>query len=339
MIHDANNPESIPALLHLIAERRSFLVTSHARPDGDAIGSALGMMHLLEGLGKHVDVAFADPIPVIYRTLPGVERIAATLPPSGAAPDVVIFLECGGVEHTGFTAAQFAAMGSSCTVNIDHHQSGRAFADFNWIDSKCAAVGGLIYNLAVASGVEITPAMATCLYTAVLTDTGSFTYPGTVASTFALAQHLVERGADANRIAQAVYFSNPAAKIRLLGTALRNLHVETPIAWAWVTLDEMNAAGASVEDSEGIVNYLIGIAGIEVAAFLRELPGGTEFRLSLRSKGHCDVARIADDFGGGGHRSASGCTLPGPLATATDRILADLRACTPRQIRAETLLA
>ncbi|MEO7027953.1 MAG: bifunctional oligoribonuclease/PAP phosphatase NrnA [Acidobacteriaceae bacterium] len=324
MSHHSNITDAVPALLQLIAERHSFLITSHARPDGDAIGSALGMMHLLEGLGKRVDIAFADPIPVIYRTLPGVERIATTLPET--APDAVIFLECDRLERTGFTAAQFAALGSPCTVNIDHHLSGRAFADFNWIDPQCAAVGGLVYDLAVASGADITPAMATCLYTAVLTDTGSFTYPGTVASTFALAKYLVERGADANRIAQSVYFSNPAAKIQLLGIALRNLHIEMPIAWAWVTLDEMSEAEASVEDSEGIVNYLIGIAGVEAAVFLRELPGG-EFRLSVRSKSHCDVSQIAEAFGGGGHRSASGCTLPGPLENATDRILTQLRTC------------
>ncbi len=338
MSFHSNIPDPVTALLQLIAERRSFLITSHARPDGDAIGSALGMMHLLEGLGKRVDITFADPIPVIYRTLPGVERIATTLPASDAAPDAIILLECDRPERTGFTPAQFAAMGSPFTINIDHHLSGRAFADFNWIDPLCAAVGGLVYDLAVASGADITPAMATCLYTAVLTDTGSFTYPGTGASTFALAKDLVERGADANRIAQSIYFSNPAAKIQLLGIALRNLHIEMPIAWAWVTLDEMTEAEASVEDSEGIVNYLIGIAGVEAAVFMRELPGG-EFRLSVRSKSHCDVSQIAEAFGGGGHRSASGCTLPGPLQSATDRILTQLRTCVTAGTRTETLLA
>jgi len=325
--------DDIAALLELIAQRHSFLVTSHARPDGDAIGSALGMMHLLDGLGKHVELAFADPIPVIYSRLPGAERIAAKLP--STPPDAVILLECDSLERTGYTAADFAAMGPTFTINIDHHLSGRCFADFNWIDAKCCAVGGLVYDLAVVSGVDITPAMATCLYTAVLTDTGSFTYAGTVASTFALAQHLVERGANANRIAQAVYFSNPPSKIRLLGAALRNLHVETPLAWAWITLGDMEAADANVEDSEGIVNYLIGIADIEAAVFLRELPGGAGFRLSLRSKEVVDVARVAECFGGGGHRNASGCNLPGPLTDATERILTRLRS----ELCAQSLLA
>jgi phosphoesterase RecJ-like protein len=324
-----NDADPIPALLQLIAERRSFLVTSHARPDGDAIGSSLGMMHLLEGLGKQVTVAFADPIPLIYRVLPGVDRIVSKLP--STPPDAVVLLECDSLERTGFSAAAFAEMAAPFTINIDHHLSGRSFASFNWIDIHSCAVGAMVYDLAVASGVDITPAIATCLYTAVLTDSGSFTYACTNASTFALAQHLVEQGADASRIAKAVYFSNPASKIQLLGAALRNLNIAPPIAWAWITLDEMASYGANVEDSEGIVNYLIGIAGIEAAVFLRELPDSAGFRLSLRSKGNIDVARVAERLGGGGHRNASGCTLEGPLASATDRILTELRA--------ETLLA
>jgi phosphoesterase RecJ-like protein len=319
----------ISTLLNLISKRQRFLITSHARPDGDAIGSALGLMHLLEGLGKHVDVAFADHIPVIYNMLPGADRIIRILP--ATAPDVAIVLECDCVERTGFAAEAFAGMGAASTINIDHHLSGRPFADFNWIDPKCCAVGAMVYDLAVASGAHITPEMATCLYTAVLTDTGSFTYVSTVASTFALAEHLVECGANANRIAQSIYFSNPASKIHLLGAALRNLHVDASLAWTWITQDDMVRASASVEDSEGIVNYLIGIAGVEAAAFLRELPGGDEFRLSLRSKSNVDVARVAEGFGGGGHRNASGCTLHGPLSSATDRIL--------NQLRAESLLA
>ncbi len=318
-----NPSDSIPTLLSLIADRDHFLVTSHARPDGDAIGSALGLMHLLEGLGKQVEVAFADPIPVIYLALPGANRITHTLPTN--PPDALIFLECDRFERTGFPIEAFDHLAATFTINIDHHLSGRRFASFNWIDPHCCAVGSMVYDLAVASSVNITPAMATCLYTAVLTDTGSFTYPSTVASTFALAEHLVQRGADANRIAQQVYFSNPASKFHLLGAALRNLHVEAPLAWAWITLDDMAASNATVEDSEGIVNYLIGIVGVEAAAFLREAPGGTHFRASLRSKNTVDVASVAELFNGGGHRNASGCTLTGPLPEALDRILTQLR--------------
>jgi len=315
--------------LELIAPRQSFLVTSHARPDGDALGSALGLMHLLDGMGKQVTVAFDDPIPAIYSWLPGVERIQRVL---ASAPDAAIVLECDRIERTGFELQAFAAMQAGLLINIDHHLSGRPFADFNWIDPEACAVGAMIYDLAVASGAKITPAMATCLYTAVLTDTGAFTYPSTTAATFALAEHLVESGADPSAIARKVYSSNRAAKIRALSVALGTMQIENGVAWAWITVEQMEQTGAVVEDCEGIVNYLIGIEEVEVAVFFRELetdpahegPAGGQFRLSLRSKGKVDVAEVAARFGGGGHRDASGCTVEGPLETAVSRLMAEL---------------
>jgi phosphoesterase RecJ-like protein len=316
--------QSIAEILALLRGRQNFLITSHTRPDGDAIGSALGMMHLLEGMGKQAVVAFADPIPRGYAMLPGVERIMHALPE--AAPDAIVLLECDRFARTGFDVADFERIGDAFTINIDHHRSGKKFASYNWIDPEAPAVGAMVYDLAVASGVAITPGMATCLYTAVLTDTGSFTYQSTTAATFALAAHLVERGADANEIAQAIYFSNPASKIRLLGAALRNVKIKGGVAWSWVTQPEMDEAGAEVEDCEGVVNYLIGIADVEAAAFLREQPGETAYRLSLRSKGDVDVAAVAESFGGGGHRNASGCNAEGTLEQVIARIVPALRA-------------
>jgi len=166
--------------------------------------------------------------------------------------------------------------------------------------------------------------MATCLYAAIISDTGSFTY-STNAETFAIVHDLAQHGADPSKIARDLYFSNPESKIRLLGTALSNLQCDGPLAWSWITNDEMESAGAVPEDCEGVVNYLISIAGVESAVFLRELPSNDQFRLSIRSKGKVDVAQIAETFGGGGHRSASGCTLDGPLDSATERILTQLR--------------
>ena len=147
--------------------------------------------------------------------------------------------------------------------------------------------------------------MATCLYAAILSDTGSFQYSSTTADTFALVHHLAARGANPSQIARDIYLSNPA--------------------WTWVTNEDMDRIGAVAEDCEGVVNYLISIAGVESAVFLREVADASQFRLSIRSKGKLDVARIAEHFGGGGHRSASGCTIDGPLDVATERILTQLR--------------
>jgi phosphoesterase RecJ-like protein len=236
------------------------------------------------------------------------------------------------VERTGFTRIE-----AQMIVNIDHHQSGRSFGDVNWIDPEACAVGAMVYDLAVASGEPITPEMASCLYTAVLTDTGSFTYASTDASTFGLAEHLLERGADANGIAQSIYFSNPESKLRVLGAALSNMEIDGEVAWTFVSRTEMDTAGAIAEDCEGIVNHLIGIAGVRAALFLRELPTGDCFRLNLRSKGSVDVAEVAERFGGGGHRHASGCTVDGSLAEVSTRLVHELRsAC---QSGCATLLA
>jgi phosphoesterase RecJ-like protein len=310
--------EAITSLLGLLRERRTFLITSHARPDGDAIGSSLGLMHLLDSMGKDVTVAFSDPIPHIFEHIPGIERIVHHLP--ATPPDAAILLECDSVARTGF-----AAIDAHFTINIDHHLSGRAFGDFNWIDPEACAVGAMVYDLAILSGMPITPAMATCLYTAVLTDTGGFTYSSTTASTFGLAQHLLESGADATGVSQAVYFSNAPSKLRLLGAALNHMHIDGPIAWAWVTQADMATAGAVVEDCEGVVNYLIGMSGICAAVFLRELPTG-EFRISLRSKNSVDVAAVAAQFAGGGHRNASGGNVDGPIEAAVSRIVSALHA-------------
>ncbi len=313
----------IDALLERIGQYDSFLITSHERPDGDAIGSALGTMHLLKALGKRATVVFADPIPAIYQTLPGAESIVSRIP--SRPMDATILLECSSFTRASLDHATFFARPPRYSFNIDHHLSGRPFADFNWIDPTACAVGAMIYQVAMRAGVEISSAMATCLYTAVLTDTGSFTYEGTSASTFALAQHLVERGADPNRTAQHIYFSNTPGRVRLLGTALNRMELDAPIAWTTITLDDMQQAEGSVEDCEGIVNHLIAIAGVEAAAFFREVIPDQQYRLSLRSKGSVDVAAVAERFGGGGHRNASGCTLEGTRAEVTRKVSNALR--------------
>lgn len=310
----------ISKLLALIGSNQRFLVTSHARPDGDAVGSVLAFSMLLDQLGKDCTAVLADPVPFIYRGLPQVERIAHSVP-SNERFDVAIVLECDGVSRTGFDTLNASAM-----VNLDHHESARPFATLNWIDTNACAVAEMVFAVIRAAEASVTSAMATCLYTAVLTDTGAFSYRGTTSRTFALAEQLVGFGADASEIARQVYFSNPVSKMRLLGRVLANLHCEGELSWAWVTQEDMRCAGAAEEDCEGAVNYLIGIDGIEAAVFLREMPGDSgRFRLSLRSKGKVDVAHVAELLGGGGHRNASGCTLDGPLQAAKDRILKDLK--------------
>ena len=313
-----DNAALIQPILQVFRSTPRFLLTSHARPDGDAVGSALGFAAILEQMGCEVDLVLADPIPLVYHSLPGVERIHRThdLPPEIPC----ILLECDGIERTGLRGLEDRVL-----INIDHHASGRAFGSFNWIDPTACAVGAMVYELARASGAEITPEIATCLYTAILSDTGSFTYGGTDARTFTLAYELTLCGAQPGQIARDMYFSSPESKVRLLGAALSRMRREGQIAWSWITIEDMEDTSAEVEDCEGVVNHLIGVTGVEAAIFLREMPGADQYRLSIRSKGSIDVARVAEHFGGGGHRNASGCTVPGPLQEAAGRVLTQLR--------------
>jgi phosphoesterase RecJ-like protein len=314
---------SIRELLEVFRSHPRFLITSHARPDGDAIGSVLAMAEVLQQLKVQTSIVLLDEIPAIYRSLPGVETIAQVPDATQIEPDLsipVILLECDGIPRSGLDGLQGRIL-----INIDHHASGREFGSVNWIDENACAVAEMVYRIAIAAGITITPSMATCLYTAILSDTGSFTYASTSADTFEMARNLAAHGASPSQIARDIYFSNPESKIRLLGAALSNLQTDGPLAWSWVTTSDMERAGAGEEDCEGVVNYLISISGVESAVFLRELPTSDQYRLSIRSKGKVNVAQVAEFFGGGGHRSASGCTLDGPLPVATERILSQLR--------------
>lgn len=302
-------------VLKQIEKRNRFLLTSHARPDGDAIGSALACWQILRSMGKEADVILRDGVPRIYQSLPFAGEIVQTERVDGGY-DAAIVLECDGIERTRLDGLE-----SQFLINIDHHLSGRPFADVNWIDPQAVATAEMVYRVAREAGVPVSPEIATCLYTAVLTDTGSFMFEGTSERTFALARQLVLAGADPADCARHVYFGHSTAKMRLLGAALSHLEREGELAWFWVTQQEMERFHALEEDCEGLVNYALSIYDVQVAILLRELPD-CRVRISLRSKGKVDVARIAERFGGGGHRCASGCALAGPLPEALGRVLA-----------------
>lgn len=305
-------------VLAAIESAGTLLVTSHARPDGDAIGSVLAMAMILDQMGKTAVMVLSDPVPSIYRSLPRASEIRHSHSVPGGY-DAAVLLECDSIART-----RLAGIETRLLINIDHHATGRRFADVNWIDTSAVAVAEMVYRLARAASVHITSTLATCLYTAILTDTGSFCYEGTDAHTFELAADLVRRGADPARIARDVYFSNTAPKMRLLGAALSTLRREGRLCWLWATTRDMEASGASEEDCEGIVNYAISIEGVDIAVFLHEQPGGT-VRMSLRSKDGIDVAAIAESLGGGGHENASGCTVTAPLDQARRQILERLQ--------------
>jgi phosphoesterase RecJ-like protein len=305
-------------VLQEIRVRRRFVVTSHARPDGDGIGSALACGQILRMMGKDAEVVMHDGVPRIYQNLPFADRAiqSNTVPEN----DAVILLECDGVRRTMLEGLEECFL-----INIDHHVSGRNFGHINWIDSSVMATAELVFRLARLACIPVDRDIATCLYTALMTDTGSFMFEGTNEQTFAVARELVLAGADPAQCARHIYFGHSTAKMRLLGTALSSLHREGPLAWIWVTQEQMTRFGAREEDCEGLVNYALSIAEVQVAIFFRELPDG-RYRISLRSKGEVNVSTVAEHFGGGGHKCASGCSVDGPLALAVAQIVERLRA-------------
>ena len=305
-------------VLSQIERRQKFILTSHARPDGDAVGSTLACCQILRSMGKQACVVLSDGVPAIYGPLPFTESVLCDTAEAPGA-EAAIILECDSVARTRLTGLE-----QHYLINIDHHATAHPFAHVNWIDPNACATAEMIFRLAREAGVKISPEVATCLYTAVLTDTGSFCFHGTTERTFALAQELVRCGADPVRIAHNVYFSTHISKMRLLGAALSNLRRDGTLAWMHVDRGAMETCQAHDEDCEGLVNYALAIQGIEVALFFREQPDG-RFRVSLRSKGHVNVAAVAEAFGGGGHECASGCALDGPLAAAVEQLLAQLR--------------
>jgi bifunctional oligoribonuclease and PAP phosphatase NrnA len=307
-------------VLKTIEAHQRFVLTSHARPDGDAVGSALACGEVLRQLGKKAEVVLSDGVPHIYRPLPFAEGVIHAQSVPGKF-DAAVILECDSVQRT-----RLANLEQHLLINIDHHSSGKPFAQVNWIDPTACATAEMIYRLALEAGVKITPQIATCLYTAVLTDTGSFTFPGTTPRTFELAEDLVRLGADPVKIAQALYLSQPLAKMLLLGKALSDLSWEGKLNWMRVTRAQMAECHALDEDCEGLVNFALSVAGIELTALFREYgPGPGGIRVSLRSKGQVNVAAIAEEFGGGGHECASGFFIDDSMANAEQQVIARLR--------------
>jgi len=301
-------------VLKNIEQRNRFLLTSHARPDGDAIGSALACCQILRVMGKQAEIVLRDGVPRIYQSLPFADKVVQSDRVNGEY-DAAIILECDSIQRTHLEGLE-----NQFLINIDHHLSGRPFANVNWIDPKAVATAEMVYRVAREAGVTVSPEIATCLYTAVLTDTGSFMFAGTNEHTFALARELVLAGADPARCARNVYFGHSTAKMRLLGAALSHLRREGSLASIWVTQEEMNQFNAKEEDCEGLVNYALSIYDVQVAILLRELPD-KRVRVSLRSKGEINVASVAEHFGGGGHECASGFSVDGSLQDALSRIL------------------
>lgn len=305
-------------VVELIESKDCFAITSHIRPDGDGLGSSLGLYWLLRALGKEVEIITRDFVPQAYQKLPGAKDIRTT-PRIDRKYDAVFVIECSDISRPGLIDLE-----KQFVVNIDHHSTSALFGDINWIDATASAVGEMIYNLCKAIGVRVTKEIAECVYTALVTDTGSFHYSNTTERTFKVASELVKAGVKPAKVSQNVFSSYAWSKLSLLSQVLATARRDGSgrVAWMRHSLEMQELAGATEEDSDGFVNYPLTVAEVEAVALLKETAPGI-YRTSLRSKGEINVARIAEKFGGGGHRNAAGCTLRGNWDEA-ERTIASL---------------
>jgi phosphoesterase RecJ-like protein len=307
-------------VVHLIEKKHRFMITSHIRPDGDGLGSGLALYWMLRSLGKEATVLLHDRVPPAYTVLPGSDMVVVAQDVVGQY-DAAFIIECSDVMRPGLPGLK-----DSFVVNIDHHSTTTPFGDINWIDPTAAAVGEMIYNLCKALGVGVTKEIAECIYTALLTDTGSFHFSNTTERTLKIASELVRVGVEPARISQALFYSYPFSKIKLLGLVLSTIERDESGRLAWVTMDRqtMIEADASEEDSDGIVNHALSVGDVDAVAFFKELSPGV-YRVSLRSKGKNNVAKVAEKFGGGGHRNAAGCRIEGDFEDVKRRVIEGLQ--------------
>ena len=312
-------------VVELIEAKGKFAITSHRRPDGDSLGSSLGLYWLLRALNKDVEVIMRDPAPNAYQQLPGAANVRVT-PAVDDSYDAVFVIECSDVTRPGLDDLE-----KQFVVNIDHHATTALFGKINWLDSTASAVGEMIYNLCKATGVRVTKEIAECVYTALITDTGSFHFSNTTERTFKVASELLRTGVKPAKAAEAVFASYPWSRIQLMGAVLSTARRDSTgrVALLRHSLEMQAAAQSSDEDADGFVNYPLTVGEVEAVAMLRESEPGV-YRTSLRSKGEVNVAKVAEKFGGGGHRNAAGCTLRGTWEEAEEKIIGLLQDAVER---------
>lgn len=309
----------------MIADSQRILFFMHVQPDGDSIGSTLGMIRSLKQMGKEAIMVGVDPIPRLFHYLPGWDTLYIPWQQVEGEWDLSCFLDCGDLKRVG-DALPVVALGKK-TLNVDHHTTNMAYAEYNYLDFSAAAVGELAYRLLREIGAPIDTETALCLYTSLVTDTGGFRYDSTGPSTHRVAAELIELGVRPYEVASAIFENESPARLALLARALDTLRVDESgkVAYMVVTREMMERAGASDDEIEGIVNYARSISGVEVGILFKEAPDG-RVRVGLRSRRTVDVGAIAVSFGGGGHARASGCTFLVPIEQAVEQVLQAVKA-------------
>ena len=303
-----------------ILARQRFLISSHAKPDGDSIGSQLAMAYALEALGKDVRIVNADPAPEHYTGFPGVDHIEVTRSIEERDAEALIVMESGDLKRTAV-----AGLEGRFTINIDHHQGNTFYGDLNWVDEAAAACGEMVFDLIEALGVPLTIEIATHVYLAILTDTGSFHYSNITPKTFDICRQAVSAGVNPAAMARRVFDQNSFGKLRLIGALLAEMDLlaDGRLAAMYLNDDIMNATGTTYNDTEGLINLPLTAREIQAVVFFK-LGADGDLHVSMRSKYDVDVRAIAARHGGGGHKNAAGFKIRGPLSEIRDGVLEEL---------------
>jgi phosphoesterase RecJ-like protein len=318
---DRTGADALASICRAILDRQRFLLTSHARPDGDSIGSQLAMAYALEALGKEVRLVNADAAPDHYREFPGVDRIEIADRSDGAA-DALIVMECSDLSRTGV-----AGLDHHFIINIDHHAGNRMYGALNWFDESAAACGEMVFDVIRGLGVPLSPEIATHIYLAILTDTGSFHHSNITPRTFDICRQAVEAGVNPAAMARRVFDSNSFGKLKLIGALLDTMELIDNGRLAVLTMDEgmLTVCGCTHNDTEGVINLPLTAREIQAVVFFKVGSNG-EVRVSMRSKYDVDVRAVANAYGGGGHKNAAGFTVPGRLPDVRPQIVERLVA-------------
>src|SRR5262245_27423721 len=310
---------SAAAVAAALRERQSFVLTSHARPDGDALGSQMSLAFALRALGKQVRLVDRDPMPAPYRGLPGVAGIEHASAVTGAA-DAVVTLECSDIRRAGLLGLE-----NYFLINIDHHLGNEMYGHVNWFDPAAAACAEMVADVVDALGVPWTQEIATHLYLGIATDTGGFRHGPISPRTFEICRRVAETGVDTSRLSRQIFDSFGIGRVKLMGRMLSHMELRHHSRLAVLEFDDALLAecGATVDDTEGLVNLPLGANEVTAVALFKIQQDGT-CRISLRSKPGVDVRAVATRWGGGGHTNAAGFTVAGPVDVIKRDVLAAL---------------
>lgn len=310
----------------LLEKNNSFLITSHKNIDGDAIGSELALYFILKKLNKKPIILNQDRLPRIYNFLPDSDKVHCLEDNyiNIKNIDVGIIVDCSNFERIEETYKIFKNIKN--IINIDHHNSNKKFGDLNYIDSSASSVGEIIYDLIKFINLDLLDEkISTCLYTAIITDTGSFRYSNVSSKTFSIVSDLASQGIKPNLIADNIYNRNTYSGLKLLGKALLTLEVDESnyASWLTITRDMLNDTEANDEEVEGIIDIARTLENTEVSILFRETKDN-KIKVSFRSKGDFNVNEFAGKFNGGGHPNSSGCVCSGKIAEVKEKILSEL---------------